>query len=118
MGFKLDFKQTARDDISIVLYEFTFALASPEAAVSLGTRIQKATEIIVAFPFAYPDCSIYSIFDPNIRHVPIGKYVLFYQVCEEKKTICILRFLSSLSNIKENGIQSIGEGTIDRTIPE
>ena len=76
---------------------------NPGAVNQLFLAIQQEIASICDRPYAFPDCSYYLIYDKNIRHSVIGKYILIYEISQTEAMIKVLRFLyggRNISNLK------------------
>ena len=83
----------AEQDIDSALNYISTELCNTQAALDLLEDIEQSIGHIVAFPFALPDCKVFLITDPNIRHTYVNNYCLIYEVKEASEQINILRFL-------------------------
>ena len=103
MAYRYRLSPLAIADIDDVLDYISEKLMNPGAANQLYLAIQQEIAIICDRPFAFPDCSYYLIYDKNIRHSVIGKYILIYEVSQSEAMIKVLRFLyggRNISNLK------------------
>ena len=103
MAYRYRLTPLAIADIDDVLDYISEKLMNPGAANQLYLAIQPEIASICDRPFAFPDCSYYLIYDINIRHSVIGKYILIYEVSQSEAMIMVLRFLyggRNISNLK------------------
>ncbi|MCF0109992.1 MAG: type II toxin-antitoxin system RelE/ParE family toxin [Erysipelotrichaceae bacterium] len=98
MGYRLEITEIAANDIDNVLGYIKDILSNPKAASSLLTKIEEKTNVIIANPYLFSDCSRYFIEDSNIRRARAGEYFLIYRVSESDKTVQILRFVHQRRN--------------------
>lgn len=102
MSNKYTFRFTplAEQDIDSALNYIAETLCNAKAASDLYAEIESAIGQICEFPRSSSDCLCYLIADENIRHVPVGNYVLIYEIVDELKEIRILRFRYSRMNLR------------------
>ncbi len=93
-------------DVDSALNYISQNLCNPKAAADLYFEIDSAIHRICAFPRSSSDCLCYLIQDENIRHVPVDRYVLIYEIVDELKEIRILRFRYSGMDIKKVELKS------------
>ncbi len=96
-GFR--FTPLALRDIDEALSYIADTLANGQAAEKLFQDIEKAIDTVCEFPFSSADCKIFLVQDENIRHIPVGNFILVYEVKEVEKQINILRFRYTRMNL-------------------
>ncbi len=94
MASKFSCKLTplAEQDMDAALAYISETLCNGKAAIDLLDGIEHAIETICEFPYSAADCKMFLVTDEKIRHIPVGNYVMIYEIRESEKSICILRF--------------------------
>lgn len=95
--YTLKFLDTALNDLIGIVSTFIM-LESPNGAVRIKEKINQAAERIRFQPYsgvAVPDIKIAKA---GFRMVVVEKYLMFYKVFEEEKTVVIYRILNGKNN--------------------
>lgn len=107
-NYKIRFTAIAYQDIDNTLDYISKNLCNPIAASNLYDQIESTIPSLKEFPYSFPDCQNFFLFDDKYRHVIIGNYGLFFRIKDSTSTVEILRFLYlkidfSKINIVEKG---------------
>ena len=91
-NFSYKLTPLALQDIDDTLAYISDKLVNAKAAADLLDALEHTLEQICAYPYAFPDCSLFLITDPSIRHAPVNNYLIVYEIDEEEQQINVLRF--------------------------
>lgn len=89
--FTVHYSPAAQRDVREIIQYITVNLGNPIAAEKLLEEIQKTTEIMASFPFAFPLCEIKRPLRHQYRKAGARKYLILYWVDESQKKIRIFR---------------------------
>ena len=95
----------ALQDIDETLAYISDELCNPQAAAALLDSLERTMKEVCAYPYAFPDCSLFFIQDAHIRHAPVGNYLVVYEIYEEKQKINVLRFRYAKTDLKNTPFQ-------------
>ncbi len=104
-NFRYFLTPLALQDIDETLAYISQNLANPQAAKALLDKLEHTLEQACIYPFAYPDCSLFLISDPFIRHAPVGNYLAVYEIDEKKGQINVLRFRYAKTDLKNTPLK-------------
>ena len=96
----------ASQDIDETLAYISDELCNPQAAAALLDSLERTMKEVCAYPYAFPDCSLFFIQDARIRHVPVGNHLAVYEIDEEKRQIDLLRFRYAKTDLKNTPFKS------------
>ena len=96
----------ALQDIDETLAYISDELCNPQAAATLLDSLEQTMKEVCAYPYAFPDCSLFFIQDARIRHVPVGNYLAVYEIDEERRQIDLLRFRYAKTDLKNTPFKS------------
>ncbi len=92
-NFQYRFTALALSDMDEILSYLSVNFGNPVLASNLLEKTEKTIGRICAAPYMYPDCSVFLVDDPNVRHALVGNYALIYEIDSETSTVRFLRFL-------------------------
>ena len=96
----------ALQDIDETLAYISDELCNPQAAATLLDSLERTMKEVCAYPYAFPDCSLFFIQDARIRHVPVGNHLAVYEIDEERRQIDLLRFRYAKTDLKNTPFKS------------
>lgn len=96
----------ALQDIDETLAYISDELCNPQAAEALLDSLEQTMKEVCAYPYAFPDCSLFFIQDAHIRHVPVRNYLAVYEIDEERRQIDLLRFRYAKTDLKNTPFKS------------
>ena len=82
--YSFSFTPLALQDLDDALAYISEQLSNPQAATELLDELEHTLASVCEFPYAFSDCSVYLIFDQNIRHAMVKNYVLVFEINEER----------------------------------
>ena len=95
MSYRVVFAELALLDLDSASEYIKIKLCNMLAAERLVERFFSEAGSLDFFPTRFPLCKDKILRTWGIRFVPVGKYLLFYVVKEEEKTVYVIRFLYS-----------------------
>lgn len=98
MRYNVKMTGTALADIQNAVGYISATLLNRPAAVRLLDEIEKKAELLSCDPYIYPLVRDDFLAANGVRTQPIGKYLAFYIVNEDTKTVSVIRFQHSRRN--------------------
>ena len=98
MKYKINYLDTAQNDLLNIAEHISNILRNPSAARRQAMRIRDAIDYAAENPYMYPVYYPVEKLKHDYRRIPAGRYLVFYWVEEERKTIHIARVLYSRRN--------------------
>lgn len=98
MAYKLVVTRHAEEDLDEILGYIALKLCSPSAAAHLADEIERRYGLLEGNPHIYPKCSQPILRVSHYRKVPIGNYLLLFQIDEQNCTVYVERFFSGLED--------------------
>lgn len=98
--YKLVFLPVALNDINNITFYISNILKNKTAASKLATDFISTADRIVQFPYS---CSVYNTIgklEKEYRYAIVNKFLMFYVIDEDNKTIIITRVAYNKMNIK------------------
>lgn len=99
MKYNLEFLPIAKNDVSAIVLYIARELSAPKAAVNLAQEIRKRINRLRDMPYMYREYRGEPHTDTVYRAIPVKNYIVFYTVCEERKTVEIHRVLYARMDI-------------------
>ena len=97
--YKIEFLQTALDDLKEITLYISKELSNPEAAYKLAETIVEKANSLSDFPYGRPVYNPLRELEKEYRTIYIENYNLFYWIEEEEKTVMIARIIYSKRDI-------------------
>ncbi|OEF97050.1 type II toxin-antitoxin system RelE/ParE family toxin [Desulfuribacillus alkaliarsenatis] len=99
MSFKVVYTEESEQDLVNVYSYIAMDLLVPETAKNQTNRIMKAIKDLDSLPFRYKLYQDEPYHSKGLRVIPVDKYLVFYIVIEEEKTVAIIRIMYAGRNI-------------------
>ena len=99
--YKIEYSQTALDDIKEIVAYISRELSNPEAASKLAEKIIEKGNSLSDFPYGRSVYSPIRKLKHEYRTIPIDNYIMFYWIDESKKKVMIVRVVYSKSEISK-----------------
>ena len=96
--YKIEYLPTARRQLRDAALYIATELNNPDAADRLMDDVDERVKSLQEMPYRYAIYPALYAMKHEIRFVPIKRYLLFYVVKEQEKTVEIWRFLHQLQN--------------------
>lgn len=93
MMYKLEYLPVAERDIRNIVMYIAHELKAPEAAANLVREIRRKADNLRDMPYIYREYHGEPRNEVLFRAMPVKKYLVFYTVYEESKTVEIHRVL-------------------------
>ena len=97
--YKIEFLQTALDDLKEITLYISKELSNPEAAYKLAETIVEKANSLSDFPYGRPVYNPLRELEKEYRTIYVKNYNLFYWIEEEEKTVMIARIIYSKRDI-------------------
>lgn len=97
--YKIEFLQTALDDLKEITLYISKELSNPEAAYKLAETIVEKANSLSDFPYGRPVYNPLRELENEYRTIYVKNYNLFYWIEEEEKTVMIARIIYSKRDI-------------------
>lgn len=88
----------AQEDIRQIFAYISFELLNPSAAESLLNRLEDSISALAAYPERFRPYEREPWKSRGFRMMPVSRYVAFYYVDEEKRTVVVTRIFYSARN--------------------
>lgn len=95
MDYNLKQTKIYESDVDESILYIVNTLKDKNAASSLLEELESCIKLITSFPYMCNEIDDNILKALQIRFVIVKKYLLFYKVDEDKKTIYLIRFLHS-----------------------
>lgn len=92
MVFNVIITEPANDDLEEIVTYLSETLDNPSAADRLTERVDRVIDHLSIMPEMYDSLSVYEEQKKGLRKVPLGKYLMVFQIDEPSETVRILRF--------------------------
>ena len=99
--YSLNITDIAESDILSAARYIANVLKAPVAANNLLDEIERYEEMLENNPNIYPFAKDENLAEKKVKFVMVKKYILFYTVNEEEKTVSVIRFLHSRRDWKK-----------------
>lgn len=99
--YKVEYLQTALDDIKEIFLYISNNLLNPEAAYTLIEKIVEKGDSLSSFPYGRPVYNPIRQLQHEYRTIYIDNYTLFYWVEEKNKKVVIARVVYSKRDIEK-----------------
>lgn len=93
MKYCVQITSEAARDIEEALDYIEHVLCNPRAAKLLYTQVEQLILSLDSFPHRYPYCRDTVLQAFKVRYVPVKKYILLYNIVEEKQEVNVLAFI-------------------------
>ena len=103
MKYKIEVTLTAQKDLHEIMEYIALKLYNLEAARRQVKRIRVAIDHAAENPYMYPVYYPEETLKHDYRKLPVDRYLVFYWVDEERKTITVARVLYSRRNYQTTG---------------
>lgn len=91
------------EELDRIYYYFNYSLYSPEAADNLRIKVEHFISRLDLFPERYSLVPIKSNLKyRNLRKIPVGKYIILYEVDNDTQTVYILYIFYGRQNYLYN----------------
>ena len=98
MHYKIQVTKSFESDLDAVLSYITGTFKNRSAASTLLKKVKDNIDILDSAPLAFP---VYPHISKIKYHfIPVGNYLIFYHIDEDKAIVFIDRFLYSARNIE------------------
>ena len=98
--YKIEYLQTAKDDMDNIIKYISYKLHNPISATKLATDFIKEINNVVIFPYGNNEYLPYKKLKNKYRKTKVKNYLIFYIINEQTNTIIIARVLYQRRNIK------------------
>ena len=98
--YKVVYLPVARQQLMDAALYIATELSAPDAAESLLQDVDERVKSLRELPYRHAVYPALYAMKHEIRFIPIKRYLLFYVVKEEEKTVEIWRFLHQQQNAK------------------
>ena len=99
--YKLEYLQTAIDDMNNIVYHITNKLNNRVAALNIATAFIKEANNILTFPYGNPEYTPINKTKFKYHRTKVKNFLMFYNINEETKTITIMRVLHQKQSINK-----------------
>lgn len=96
-----NFTEKASEDLDGISHYIANTLSNPTAARNFYQQLLRAIERIWYMPESGGTVINEFLFALNVRRVPIGNYILYYQYDEDNHNVRILRIIYAKRDISE-----------------
>ena len=103
MKYKIEVTLTAQKDLHEIMEYITLKLYNLDAARRQVKRIRVAIDHAAENPYMYPVYYPEETLKHDYRKLPVDRYLVFYWVDEERKTITVARVLYGRRNYLTTG---------------
>lgn len=91
MQYNIVYTRLAKNDIHGILPYISETLKAPRAALNWVSDLEKSIKTLEKFPYSYQVYISNKALENEYRFITVKKYLVFYTVEEEKKTVLISR---------------------------
>lgn len=91
MNWEVIMSSEAADDLEGIVAYITDVLGSPIAAQAVYERIRRAIRSLESMPFRFQ--SLDGAGDPNLRRMPVDRYMVLYRADEKIREVSIVRIM-------------------------
>ncbi|MBR2067922.1 MAG: type II toxin-antitoxin system RelE/ParE family toxin [Solobacterium sp.] len=98
--YKIEFLQTALDDLKEITSYISKELSNPEAAYKLAETIVEKANTLSIFPYGRPVYNPLKKLNKEYRTIYVDNYTLFYWIEENEKKVIIARIIYSKRDIE------------------
>jgi plasmid stabilization system protein ParE len=110
MSYSINITDLAEEDILSTVRYIDNALKNPVAANNLLDEIERHEKILEDTPYIYPYVQDEYLSGKGIKYVIVKKYLIFYTIDEDSKTVNVIRFLYGsrdwINILKETNIEN------------
>lgn len=92
-SYAVVYSPQALEDLRDIASYLTLTLHAPDAAKRLTGRIRKQIRELGHLPTRHPLVDWEPWHSMNLRHVPVGHFVVFYRVQEAAQTVTVIRIV-------------------------
>lgn len=89
--YTVRYSPAAKDDLRGISSYILYTLQSPQAAKHLTTKIRSEIRALSAMAERYPLVDWEPWASMNMRKVPVGNFIVFYQINTETFTVTVTR---------------------------
>ena len=98
--YKIEYLETALDDIKEIVLYISNNLSNPKAAYTLAEKIVEKADTLSTFPYGRPVYNPIRQLEHEYRTIFIDNYTLFYWIEEENKKVIIARVIYSKRDLE------------------
>lgn len=100
-GYHVSYAPKAYHDLGDIFSYLAFTLHEKQTASNLIKRIQREIASLNTFPERYAQVDWEPWASMGVRKLPVGNYIVFYQVDLRKKTVTIIRIFYGGRNVED-----------------
>lgn len=105
MKYDIQYSEDAKKDINDIIWYISNILEAPKAARFLFEKIVKDIHRLSETPTMFPFYDKLML-SRALRYFPVKKYLVFYDIVENKKEVEIIRILYGGTNLEKQLIES------------
>ena len=101
MNYAIEILPVADEDLRGIFAYWANELLAHEEAKALLNNIMKAVMGLQTLPERYPKHAMASLPESNIRRMPVGKFLVFYDVDKTLRRVTVLRVIYGTRDVEQ-----------------